>query len=590
MTKRDYDKMSEEEKKNYNDGKGYIYMIKNKINGHMYIGLTSLTPSLRFESHINESKKEDSKHKHLYEAFEKHGIENFELTTLGCFNVFDLSQKEKEFIKFYNTYENKEHYNETPGGESQYTKYDEKNIVETYKKLGTIAAVEKELEISDKIIRKVLKRNRIKIRSAGQYQKDNAFTIKIYTLENKFIKSINSSYEAAEWLQENSIKEIKAKNINNLARGLYYSTQKDKPFYGFYFKSEDCPKINTKEQKETQDIFIYKNKVLINTFNSITSLANYLIKNKIVSYNESTVRRHITNALKTDLNLYEFNIKSKYYEEKYKEEIKKYKTNEINKIKNQEIKNIKIRKKKEPKTNTYKEPKNKCPSCGNLKNKRSKLCINCIKEKRRENIPAKEILKKLIRTEAFIKIGQKYNVDGNTIKKWCKYHNLPSHKEFINSISNEDWENENWNIEEDNNKKKKVFNPSYEQLKKDTYELSKKELSKKYNTDISVIKKKLIEYNIPHDSQLIIKFSVEEWNQEKWNDSDFTKYIKTERIKYDYPERTVLKKLIRKHNFIEIGNMYNLDESIIRRLLKQFKLPYHRSEINEYSDEEWDKL
>lgn len=580
MTKRDYDKMSEEEKKNYNEGKGYIYMIKNKINGHMYIGLTSLTPSLRFDEHVKESKKEDSKHKHLYEAFEKHGIENFELTTLGCFNVFDLSKKEKEFIKLYNTYENKEHYNETSGGESQYTKYDEKIIVETYKKLKTIAAVEKELEISDKVITKILKRNRIKIRSAGQYQKDNAFTIKIYTLENEFIKSVNSSYEAAKWLQENSKEKIKAKNINNLARGLYYSTQKDKPFYGFYFKSNNCPKINSKKpNKVFYDIAIYRNKTLINNFNSITELINYLIENKITTNTKSTIKNNIIKALKTNVNIYGFDIKSKYYEKKYEKEIEEYKINK-NKIKNQEVKKIK----------TNKSPKDLCPYCGNLKNKKSRMCIECSKKKRRINIPQKEVLKNLIRIESFTAIGKKYNVNGNTIKKWCKHYNLPSHKKFINSISNEDWENENWDISKDNSKKKKVFNPNYEEIKKDTYELSKKELSKKYSIEQKSINKKLKQYGIPHDSKIIMKFSPEEWNTEKWTDEVFMNYINKERIKYGYPERTKLKKLIRQYNFIEIGNMYNIDEARIRDLLKQFHLPYHRSEIDAYSNEDWDKL
>ena len=32
--------------------------------------------------------------------------------------------------------------------------------------------------------------------------------MKIYTLENEFIKSVNSSYEAAKWLQENSKEKI----------------------------------------------------------------------------------------------------------------------------------------------------------------------------------------------------------------------------------------------------------------------------------------------------------------------------------------------------------------------------------------------
>lgn len=39
-------------------------------------------------------------------------------------------------------------------------------------------------------------------------------------------------------------------------------------------------------------------------------------------------------------------------------------------------------------------------------------------------------------------------------------------------------------------------------------------------------------------------------------------------------------------------NIHELEllNRLSRRILRQFHLPYHRSEINEYSDEKWDKL
>lgn len=580
MTEKDYNKMSEEEKKNYKDGKGYIYMIRNKINGHMYIGLTSLTPSLRFEQHVKNSRKEEAEYVHLYAAFKKHGIKNFELTTLGCYDIFDLPEKEKEFIRLYNTYENKEHYNETLGGESQYAQYDEKVVVETYKKLGTIAAVEKELEICDKVITKILKRNRIKIKSNIQHQKDNAYDVYIYDKNHHFIKKINTSMDAAQWFLETYPERTKTTNLDSIRKAIFKGMQERRMCYGLYFENKEVP-IKIKKEKIDKSIELYENNEKIKTFDCIDELATYinteLFENKRKIKN---IKRSIFNSFKTDNQYRNFSLKSQYYENIYKEEYEKYQLS----IKNNDI----LPKRKKKRKTNVKE--NKCSICGQKIHRNAKLCLTCSKKEKSSHIPPREIIKKLIREKSFSEIGKMYNVDGNTIKRWCKHHKLPSHKALINLISDIDWKNENWDILKDNNKKKKIFNPSYEQLKKDVYELSKKGLSKKYDTDKSVINKKLIEYNIPHDSQLIIKFSPEEWEDEKWNNVDFIEHIKTERIKYNYPERTKLKELIRQYNFIEIGNMYNLDESIIRRLLKQFNLPYHRSEINEYSDEEWDKL
>ena len=55
---------------------GYIYKITNKINGKVYIGLTTTSIEQRWRGHINESKKCD---RHLYASMRKYGIENFNI-------------------------------------------------------------------------------------------------------------------------------------------------------------------------------------------------------------------------------------------------------------------------------------------------------------------------------------------------------------------------------------------------------------------------------------------------------------------------------------------------------------------------------
>ena len=96
-----------------------IYRITNKINGHMYIGL-SKNIEKRIKDHFShglEGKRKDDLSKPLYRAFKKYGLENFEWDILEECSETDLKEKEIYWIGFYNTYEDREHYNETPGGD-----------------------------------------------------------------------------------------------------------------------------------------------------------------------------------------------------------------------------------------------------------------------------------------------------------------------------------------------------------------------------------------------------------------------------------------------------------------------------------------
>ena len=54
--------------------------------------------------------------------------------------------------------------------------------------------------------------------------------------------------------------------------------------------------------------------------------------------------------------------------------------------------------------------------------------------------------------------------------------------------------------------------------------------------------------------------------------------------------REELKKLIRTKSFVEIGKIYQYSDNNIRKWCDKFKLPRKKSEINQYSDEEWDKI
>ena len=56
------------------------------------------------------------------------------------------------------------------------------------------------------------------------------------------------------------------------------------------------------------------------------------------------------------------------------------------------------------------------------------------------------------------------------------------------------------------------------------------------------------------------------------------------------PSREILKQLIREKPFTEIGRMFKVTDNAIRKWCDSYSLPRKKTEINQYSQEEWDLL
>lgn len=82
-----------------------------------------------------------------------------------------------------------------------------------------------------------------------------------------------------------------------------------------------------------------------------------------------------------------------------------------------------------------------CKDCGKiLKINSSIRCPECsAKNLRLVERPSREQLKEEIYTQSFTKLGAKYGVSDNAIKKWCISYNLPSKKKEIKKYSKEEW-------------------------------------------------------------------------------------------------------------------------------------------------------
>lgn len=101
----------------------YIYQIKNKINGKIYVGKTLDLPEYRWKEHIHDYSREGYRDRPLYRAFTKYGIENFEFSVIEQCSDLEVNDREIYWIEYYGSFKNG--YNATLGGDGKhYCDYD----------------------------------------------------------------------------------------------------------------------------------------------------------------------------------------------------------------------------------------------------------------------------------------------------------------------------------------------------------------------------------------------------------------------------------------------------------------------------------
>lgn len=89
---------------------GEVYLIKNKVNGKSYVGITTRDVSQRFSEHCKANSL-------IGRAIRKYGEDQFSLMTIDYAKTKEeLYQKETDWIKRYSSF-GKAGYNLTSGGE-----------------------------------------------------------------------------------------------------------------------------------------------------------------------------------------------------------------------------------------------------------------------------------------------------------------------------------------------------------------------------------------------------------------------------------------------------------------------------------------
>ena len=177
-----------------------IYKATNLINGKIYIGQTIVSLTERKGDHKRKSFKHNSKSS-FHSAIRKYGFDNFKWEIIDTAETRkELNDKEKKWIKHYESTNNKKGYNLTSGGDCI-------EFTEEVKKKISLAQIGKKITEDQS-------RERSK-RMAG---KGNHFYGKKHTEESKNKISKSRKGIKGKYTEESKLRTIKKGSDNGMAK------------------------------------------------------------------------------------------------------------------------------------------------------------------------------------------------------------------------------------------------------------------------------------------------------------------------------------------------------------------------------------
>lgn len=151
--------------------RGFIYKITNTINSKSYIGQTIQNVKERFYQHCATKCSKAVSNMAIHRAIKKYGKSNFTVEVIEEIDSANLNDRERYWIKCYNSYNNG--YNSTKGGQDgckPFKDLDVESIIKEYntgkslRTLGTIFKVDKQT------IKDLLIRHNVELRTTRTYK------------------------------------------------------------------------------------------------------------------------------------------------------------------------------------------------------------------------------------------------------------------------------------------------------------------------------------------------------------------------------------------------------------------------------------
>lgn len=151
--------------------KGFIYKITNKTNGKSYIGQTIQNVKERFYQHCATKCSQAVLNMTVHKAINKYGKSNFTIEVIEEVESTDLNDREKYWIKYYDSYNNG--YNSTKGGQDGiklFKNLDSKSIIKEYKFGKSLREISRTFNVDKQTIKDLLVRNNVELRTTRTYK------------------------------------------------------------------------------------------------------------------------------------------------------------------------------------------------------------------------------------------------------------------------------------------------------------------------------------------------------------------------------------------------------------------------------------
>lgn len=166
--------------------RGFIYKITNKVNGKSYIGQTIQSVKERFYQHCATKCSQAILNMVIHKAITKYGKSNFTIEVIEEVESANLNDRERYWIKYYDSYNNG--YNSTEGGQDGiklFKNLDTESIIREYKSGKSLREIGRLFNVDKQTIKDLLVRNNINLRTTRTYkfsQKDREDILKDLSL------------------------------------------------------------------------------------------------------------------------------------------------------------------------------------------------------------------------------------------------------------------------------------------------------------------------------------------------------------------------------------------------------------------------
>lgn len=151
--------------------RGFIYKITNNVNGKVYIGQTIQTVKERFYQHCATKCSDSVLNMAIHRAIKKYGKSNFTIEVIEEVEQNILNDREKYWIKYYNSYKNG--YNSTEGGQDgakSFKTLDVESIIREYNSGKSLRSIGNTFKVDKQTIKDLLIRNNITLRTTRSYK------------------------------------------------------------------------------------------------------------------------------------------------------------------------------------------------------------------------------------------------------------------------------------------------------------------------------------------------------------------------------------------------------------------------------------